>query len=172
MRQVRGKVIEYTVFRNGSQFLGTATVDLPSIQFLTSTFKGAGISGEIDVPIQGQVGSMEVTLNWDVVDPAALELLAPVTHALDLRMVQQVMETGSGNLSHEPTRISLRGMTKTGGLGSVEKGSDLGGSTVLEITYLKTVINGKTMLEIDKLNGTYIVNGVDYSVNYRAALGL
>jgi phage tail tube protein FII len=28
------------------------------------------------------------------------------------------------------------------------------------------------MIEIDKLNGIFIVNGVDYSVNDRAILGL
>jgi uncharacterized protein len=171
-RQVRGKVHDYTVFRNGSQFLGTATVELPSIEMMTSTFRGAGISGEVDMPVIGQFGSMQMTLNWDVIDPAAMELTAPVTHALDLRVVQQVMDTGTGTLLREPSRISVRGITKSNNMGSIEKGGDLGGSTVLEIIYLKTVVNGVTTIEIDKLNGIFIVNGVDYSVNDRAILGL
>lgn len=171
-RQVRGKVHDYTVFRDGSQFLGTATVELPSIEMMTSTFRGAGIAGEIDMPVKGQINAMQLTLNWDVIDPAAMELAAPVVHALDLRLVQQVMDTGTGSLNRVASKITVRGMTKSSTLGSIEKGGDLGGSTVLEIIYLKTEIGGSTMLEIDKLNGIFIVNGVDYSVNDRANLGL
>lgn len=169
-KQVRGKVHDYTVYRNGSQFLGTATVDLPTLDAMTSTFRGAGISGEIEMPVPGQFSSMQVTLNWDVVDPAAYELSAPVTHSLDLRLVQQVMDTGTATLSKQPTRISVRGVTKSNNLGSVEKGGDLGASTVLEVFYIKTIVNGVIKLELDKLNSKFVVNGVDYSTDDQAYL--
>lgn len=34
-------------------------------------------------------------------------------------------------------------------------------SVTLSLSYYKIVIDGTTMLEIDKLNGVYIVNGED-----------
>lgn len=40
------RVIDYSVFLSGTEYLGTATADLPEIAFLSETIKGVGISGK------------------------------------------------------------------------------------------------------------------------------
>lgn len=37
---VRDKLTDYAVFKDGTLLLGTADIDLPSIEYLTDTIKG------------------------------------------------------------------------------------------------------------------------------------
>ena len=169
---MRDKLINYTVYRNGTDFLGTSTVELPSIESLTDTVKGAGIAGEFDMPVLGQIGSMEVKLNWNTIDPAAIILIAPETHALDFRASQQSYNTVGGVLSSEAAKVSVRGIPKSSELGSLEPGAATGSTTTLEVSYIKITVGGKVLLEIDKFNFIFIVNGKDYLAQVRADLGL
>ncbi|GIO33125.1 hypothetical protein J2TS6_42660 [Paenibacillus albilobatus] len=171
-KQVRDKLITYSVYRNGTEFLGTSTVELPSIEALTDTVKGAGIGGEFEMPVLGQIGSMEVKLNWNTLDPAAIILSAPESHALDFRASQQSYNTVGGILSSEGAKVSIRGFTKSNELGSLEPGSATGGATTIEASYIKITVGGKVLLEIDKFNFIFVVNGKDYLAQVRADLGL
>ena len=57
--------------------------------------------------------------------------------------------------------VAVRGLVKTFTPGSVKAGAKMESSVTLSLSYYKIVIDGTTMLEIDKLNGVYIVNGED-----------
>ena len=57
--------------------------------------------------------------------------------------------------------VSVRGLVKTFTPGTVKAGAKMESSVTLSLSYYKIVIDGTTMLEIDKLNGVYIVDGED-----------
>ncbi|GKS14789.1 hypothetical protein YDYSY3_57890 [Paenibacillus chitinolyticus] len=171
-KQVRDKIVGYTVYRNGSQYLGVATVELPSLEYLSETIKGAGIAGEVESPTIGQFGSMTCSLSWNTMDPAAYELLAPEAHALDFRASQQSFNSASGVYATEGAKITVRAIPKTGELGSLEVGAAMDGSTEFEVIYLKVSIGGKVLLELDKFNYIFVVNGQDRLAAVRDQLGL
>ncbi|MFS0838039.1 phage major tail tube protein [Paenibacillus sp. 1P03SA] len=171
-KQVRDKVVGYTVYKNGSQFLGVATVELPSLEYLSESVKGAGIAGEVESPTIGQFGPMTCSLTWNTMDPAALELLAPEAHALDFRASQQSYNTATGIYATEGAKITVRAFPKTGTLGSLEVGAAMEGSTEFEVVYLKVSVGGKVMLEVDKFNYIFVVNGKDQLASVRADLAL
>lgn len=171
---IRDKTQQYNAYRNKenrSEFLGTATIDLPEISFISDAVKGSGISGEVEMPALGQTSSMSTTINWNTIDPAAIDLMDFETLSLDFRTAQQFFDPNVGGIKSEATRISIRGLIKTSNFGSLESGTATGGSTEIEIHYLKIVIAGKEKLEIDKFNMIYRVNGVDKLAEMRAALG-
>ena len=58
------KLINFRVYENGNDLVGVADVELPSLETMTETVKGAGVAGEVDSPVMGHFGSMELTLNW------------------------------------------------------------------------------------------------------------
>jgi P2 family phage contractile tail tube protein len=165
------KVTAYSVYRNGSVYLGTADIELPSFEALTETIKGAGIAGEVDSPTIGHFGAASVTINWRTIDPEAISLLEPKQHALDFRIASQTLDSSTGLYTSAPTKISIRGIPKTLSLGSLEVGATTGTSNELEVTYVKIIAGGKTILELDKFNSIFIVNGTDYLAAERAALG-
>lgn len=172
MRLIPEKLINYTVYQNGSTFLGTADITLPSLEALTETIKGAGIAGEIDSPTIGHFGSMTVGLNWRTITPEAIKLHAPVSHALDFRGSQQVYNSAAGAPSSEGIKVSVRTMPKSGDLGKFDPGTTTDTTNELEVTYIKITLNGRVLLELDKLNFKYIVDGVDYLAEIRDQLGL
>ena len=58
-------------------------------------------------------------------------------------------------------RAVFRGRPKTLTAGSIKKGSGTGTSLAIEWTYYLLEIDGKKVVEIDKLNSVFKINGVD-----------
>ncbi|MFH5187110.1 phage major tail tube protein [Paenibacillus sp. TAB 01] len=172
MKQVLEKLTSYSVYLNGSDFLGTADVQLPSLEYLTETVKGAGIAGEVDSPTIGHFGSMTATLNWRAVDPAAVKLAAPVSHALDFRGSMQVYDAGAGGYKSVGVKVSVRAIPKKYDIGKFDIGATTDSSNEFEVTYVKIVIDNKTVVEVDKFNYICIIDGTDYLAAVRENLGM
>ncbi|RXZ84583.1 phage tail protein [Paenibacillaceae bacterium] len=172
MKQIPDKLINYTAYRNGSEFLGTVDVTLPSIEALTETMRGAGIAGEIDSPTLGHYASMSVTLNWRTITGQTMSLHAPVSHTLDFRGAQQVHNTGTGEMKSQGIKVTVKALPKSGDIGKLDPGTTTDTTNEMEVTYIKIMIDGKTVLEIDKLNFKAVFNGKDYLAQVRQQLGL
>lgn len=172
MKKISEKTVDYSVYRNGTTYLGTASVDLPSIEFLSETIKGAGIAGEMESPTIGHTSAMSLTINWRTVTPEAVGLIAPESHALDFRAVVQVYDPTKGEYNTVQEKISVRAMPKSLSIGKLEAGATMDSSNEFSVNYLKILHDGKEVLEIDKINYVFRVNGKDYLANIKTQLGL
>ncbi|OQP00853.1 phage major tail tube protein [Geobacillus sp. 44C] len=166
------KLNDFRVYREGNNLLGIADIQLPSFEAMTETVRGAGIAGEYESPNIGHFQSMKLTLNWRVLNNDFASLLEPRVISFDCRGANQVLDASSGVYSQVPCRVFVRGTPTKNDLGKMEKGSPYDASNDIEITYIKIEIGGKTLVELDKLNYKYVVNGVDYLADVRKALGL
>lgn len=172
MNPVPEKLNDFRVYRDGNDLLGIADVDLPDIEFLSDTIKGAGIAGEVDSPTIGQLASMKLTLNWRTITKPLTSLAQQKAHALDLRGAMQNYDAAKGEFKTVPVKIVVRCFPKKIGLGKFDKGSSTDSSSEFEVIYLKVTINNETAVEIDKYNYICVISGVDYLQPIRAALGL
>lgn len=172
MKQIPEKLINYSGYLNGSTYLGTADVTLPTLEMISDTIKGAGIAGEIDSPTIGQYGSMTVTLNWRTLTTEGIQLHAPTTHAIDFRGAQQVFDASTNQRKVQGVKVSIRAMPKSGDLGKFDPSTTTDSTNEMEVTYLKIEIEGKVAIEIDKLNYKSVFNGVDYLADVRSILGM
>ncbi|MBA2943213.1 phage major tail tube protein [Paenibacillus sp. CGMCC 1.16610] len=172
MKQIPEKVTGYSVYHEGSTFLGVADVTLPSLESLSETIKGAGIAGEVDSPTIGHFSSMTCTLNWRTIDPTAIRLAAPKAHALDFRASQQTYDTQTGAYLPIGAKVSVRAIPKKFDFGKLESGATTDSSSEFEVIYLKATVDGKTVVEIDKYNYICIIDGVDYLAAIRQQLAL
>lgn len=166
------RLINYRVYLEGNNLAGVATADLPDIEAMTDTVSGAGIAGEVDSPILGHFSSMGLTLTFRTITDDGIKLAGQKSHAIELRGSQQVYDAGNGSYETIPVRISVRGIPKRNGLGSLEVGSTTDSEVELELTYMKIFINNVERLEIDKYNFKYVVDGEDYLASVRDDLGL
>ena len=67
----------------------------------------------------------------------------------------------------------LRAIPKTSvNLGNLDVGVTAGASNVFEVVYLKVDVGGSTLIEIDKFNYICKINGIDYLLQVKAALGI
>ena len=169
---IQEKLVNFRVYNDANDLLGVATVDLPELAAMTDTVSGAGIAGEVDSPVLGHFQSMSVTLHWRTIEAAAMSLAEQKAHHLEIRGSEQRYDAGSGLYSTVPVRLVVKGTPKTTSLGSFEPGSTTDTTTELEASYLKLVVAGKELVEVDKYNYIAKFNGSDALQSVRADLGL
>ncbi|WP_375104055.1 phage major tail tube protein [Paenibacillus sp. RS8] len=172
MPQVPERLAGYSVFRDGTERVGTADIELPSLESMSDTVSGAGIAGEVESPTIGFYSSLGVTLNFRTLDVPMIRLAAPKAHALDFRGSQQAYNSTTGEYESIPVRVSVRAVPKNTTLGNFEVNAGTGSSIEMECNYLLIFINNVKMLELDKFNNICWIDGVDYLAQYRQHLGL
>ena len=79
---------------------------------------------------------------------------------LEIRGAQQTTNT-EGDIEFRPLRVVVRGRGGKLTTGKVKAGSPMDTAITLTILYILIEVDGKTVVELDKLNEVYKVNGVD-----------
>lgn len=168
--KVGNKVINYSVYVATKKVGDTTSIELPEIEFLTDSISGAGIIGEIDLPSLYQVGSMSLSISTRVSNnPDDLALLMS-SRDIEIRWVTDAIDTSNATSDVVGHKAFIKCVPKKLGEGKLEPGSAQDGSYEYEILSYKRVTNGKNILEIDKLNGVFSVNGVDQTKSINSLL--
>lgn len=167
------KTLAFNVYNNdGDLVAGCSSVTMPGIEYLTETYSGAGILGEIDDPALGIVKSLTVGLKYTDFYTDNIALVEPKAQTITIRGAKQVNSGDTHDSSVVGFNLTFKGKPKTSALGSLETGKAASNDVTYEVTYLKLVINGNTIVEIDKYNWTVNINGTDYTAAIKSALGV
>lgn len=163
-------VINYAVYENRTEYLGVAEVTMPTVQFLTQTIKGAGIAGEVESILTGQMQAMEVGFKWHVLTKQAMALSTPKQHTLELREVQQSMGA-TGAISVTGVKHILKITPKSMSGGSLKPQSTSDPETKASVQYWAEYRDGKMVMELDPLGYKCLMSGTDYLASVRKAMG-
>ena len=87
---------------------------------------------------------------------------SPGTHELETRWVTDTIDTSTGAASVSANKEIVKGFAKSLEGGTLENNASQEANLVLEVAYYKYIQDGETLIEIDKLNNVFLVNGVDY----------
>ena len=169
--KVENGVTNFAVYEDATEYYGMAEVTLPEIASLTEEVKGAGISGVFNGAFVGHLEAMTLTLNFRSVTKAAIRLLEPRNHQIDLRASQQVWDSGAGRFKQSHVKHVLMVTPTKYSPGKLAPASPAESSGEYAVTYFATYIDGVKIMEIDILNFIFFVNGVDYLEDVRKALG-
>ena len=71
MPKIDELVVNYAIYENATEYLGTTEVELPDIAFLTEEISGAGIGGKVEEIIMGHIEAMSTTFSFRTVTAAA-----------------------------------------------------------------------------------------------------
>ncbi len=170
--QIPELLTDFRVYSEGADLLGVATVSLPSFDPETDEIRGAGIAGTIDTPALGQMKSMQVGLDFRTMTKATYTLQAPKIQKVNLYGSLQMMDGAAGTLKQIPCKIYIQGLPKKKELGKFDSGKKTETKIEFEIVYIKITLEGKDVVELDKLNYIYMVDGKDYLADVRPNLGL
>lgn len=173
-RLIPEKLVNFMAWAGGGQtmFLGLTDAELPAFAPMTEKVAGAGIAGEYDSPVIGHFGSQSVKLKFRTPTVEALALLRPIQHDIDLRGSVQITDAQLGTLLTQPLRVNVRGQAKDLEPGKLEPGKPMDTSAEIEVAYLKIWLAGIAIVELDKFNMKFVVNGVDYLASVRGDTGL
>jgi P2 family phage contractile tail tube protein len=141
---------------------GTVTVELPSFELMSNTFKGAGVGGEINVPAPGVMNAQAATISVPVIYSGITKYMElGTTRTLDLRNEIVVNNKDTHALERAPNRWVLKGPLGQANPGKVEQGAAADASIVMQVYYARHWLDGDEILEWDPFKGIYTVNGKD-----------
>jgi P2 family phage contractile tail tube protein len=159
----------YNVYKDGNKLIGVSgEVELPELEALTDTIEGAGILGEIDDPVTGQFSAMTIKIPFAVLYEDLFSLMNTTEPPqLTLRGSMQCMDPKTGATGYYPVRIVIRGKAATTSLGKFAKGKKGEAEIELQVLYIKIEVNNTEVLELDKLNFKFKLNGKDMLAKVR-----
>ena len=145
----------------GHKYVGVSNeVTLPNFEYMTETIDGAGIAGEIEEAIEGAFGSLETETTFGNISREYFDFITQ-TGQITYRGSMQVLNTVTQTNDFESIVVTTKGKVKAFDLGSLKKGGKGEPKVTREVTYCKIAIAGSTVLELDKYNMIWKLNGVD-----------
>ena len=153
----------FNAYNNGNVLIGvTGSVALPTFDPITETISGAGILGEYETGVVGMYSSMQQEVPFRILDTDIFSLMDPSSLVdLTFRASAQSTVKSTGAVDYKGMRVVERGRLKSFNPGTFEQGKQMVASVTLELLYVLIEIDGKTMLEYDKLNAVFKANGKD-----------
>lgn len=163
------KLTKYNVYSGFSRLMGVGEeVKLPDFEPISDTVSGSAFLGEFDDPTVGAFGNMKMEIPFRVLDEEALDLM-------DMLSVKTITLAGDaqcldvyGNIVFKPTRVVIRGRGGNLKGGSFKDGSGTGTSVSITVLAIMIIVDGVTAVELDKVNPTYKIWGVDQLAHIKA----
>lgn len=164
---------------NFKQYIGgsptpAAVVDvqLPDLEAISETIRGAGIAGELESITPGHYGAMTLTVNYRTMIREGMNASPYKKQELEFYGAIKVTDQTSGEVKIEKLRVAARTQPKKVSPGKLDPGKGTDSNTEYSVTYIKIEIGGKVIREIDQLNFIDIIDGVDMLAEVRSALGM
>ncbi len=163
--------IDFAVYEDSDEFLGIASAKLLDKNQKVISMNGAGIGGDVEVPIVGHYDAMTLELVFRNYSHRVARLRQHEIHTLELRVAQQNEDRVKGQIVTDAVKHVFRVVPKSASGGNIAPASPSDTTLVFSVRYWATYINGKLVDEIDQLNRVDVVNGIDYDAPVRRALG-
>lgn len=162
--QIPEVINNYNVYNeSGSKELGlTNETPLPELVAKLIDVSGAGIAGSYNAVIVGHFDSITQTVNFKALHGDAVREFAPGKNiGLNIRGALQYTDSGTNVTDTVGLRYVVRGQVKQLTPGTMKAGDMMNASAQIEVTYMLIEIDGEKVLELDKRNNVYRVDGVD-----------
>lgn len=163
--------INLEIYEDSVNLLGVAKVKLPDITYPCVTISGAGMMGNMEVPLYGMVDAMSTTINWLTPHQDAVKLMSPKKHQLDMRVVEEYWGVQDAEVGTWADKYVMIVRPKTLSVGNVAPMAAADTSGEYAVYYYAAYRDGKQLWEIDKRNMKCVIDGVDYMADVRKALG-
>ena len=163
--------IDFEVYENKTNFIGVAKATLPNINFLTQQITGAGIAGNVEAVLIGMVDAMSLGLEFRSATDAAVKLMKPEKHKIELRVAEQYWNTTKREKEIMADKYVCIIMPKTFSPGSVAPATAADASGEYSVYYYAGYKDKKPLWEIDPFNYICKIGNKDYMKPVRKALG-
>lgn len=161
------KLKNFNLFFDGNSFQGVASeVVLPKLTKAMEEWRGGGMSGPVKVDMGLNLLESEITLGGLLLTA----LRAFGKNGVLMRFAGAYQRDDSGAV--DAVEVVMRGSVEELDMGNAKAGEDTEHKLKMPLTYYKLVVNGREEIEVDMLNGVFIVDGVDVNADIRAAIGL
>ena len=165
------RITNANIYINGNSLLGRAAkVKLPEITVTTTEHKALGMIGKIELPAGFE--KMEGEINWYSFYKDVAKTTANPFKSVAM-MCRSNLETYAegGRTKEIPLVTFLTVMFKKNPLGEFEQQTNAEFSSAFNATYIKQVVDGVDVLELDFLANIFKIDGQDMMSTYRNNIG-
>ena len=156
------KLVNFNVYQEGEKLVGVASeITLPTLEGMSETVSGAGIAGEFESATPGHFSSMTTEIAFKTLFDKAFKLMKPGGQTLTFRASQQFSDFAGNSIDFRPLKIVMKVLPKSVDLGKMAVSAKTETKNTLEVVYIKITENGNEILELDKVNFIYKINGED-----------
>ncbi len=163
--------INLEIYEDDVNLLGVAKVQLPSIAYPCVTISGAGMMGEMEIPLYGMVNAMTLTINWLTPHGDAVRLMSPEKHQLDMRVAEEYWDVEQAEVGLWADKYVVIVRPKNASPGTVAPMGNADTSGEYAVYYFAAYRDGKQLWEVDKRSMKCVIDGVDYMAPVRKAQG-
>ncbi len=159
------------VYMDGSTLLGRCEeITLPEIKSKMSEHKALGMVGQIE--IASGFEKLEGKIKWSALYPGVLKKTANPFKFVQIQVRGSLESwTGQGRTEQQKVVIYLTVGFKSFPGGSFKPNDNVEAETAFACYYMKQVLGGEDIVEIDVLENIYKAGGVDMLAQYRSNIG-
>lgn len=164
--------VDYMMYKDGGALIGIAKVTMPKVKYKTVPATGAGVMGDVEIPLSGMIEAMSLNIEFSSVTDAVVELGTNEWHDVALYAADQYFDSAKRKEELEQNRfeMSIRPTEISAGTIATASAADASGTySVCKYTVYKA---GNKVIDIDQFNQIHEINGKDNAANVRKALGM
>ena len=165
------RVTNANVYMDGASLLGRAEeITLPQIKHTMSEHKALGLVGKAE--FWSGIDKLEAKFKWaSLYQEVMLKAADPYTAVSVQVRASLETYTGQGRTAQSPVVVHITGTFKDFPTGTFKQHDNAEFETNMSVLYLKQVIDGREVFEIDVLENIYKVDGVDLLATYKDNIG-
>lgn len=162
MNKIPSQIIDFTLYNGNDKLIGTGSeLALPNI--VSKTYTADLPSGDVDLPGM-RTENMELEVPFNIFDKEAASIISftRVTTIIARGAAQKTNKT-THDFAYDGIKVTAKGFAKEIELGTLARSEKMDSKIKMTLTYIKVEDQktGEVFIEIDKFNGTYIINGED-----------
>lgn len=148
---------------DGDQLIGiTDEMSMADLNSKVASITGAGIAGTYEVPVLGHFDPITQDIPFRILYKPIFEFANPMKQvSFNVRGAIQVTDKSTGVSDFVGFRYVVKGRCKSMTPGNLKPGDVMGSKISVGAVYILYEIDGVKLIEIDKLNNVYRVNGID-----------
>lgn len=160
------------VYLDGVNYLGKIKeVQLPELKQKMTESPTLGMFGTKKLP--NGLEALESKIKWSSWLPEIMKKAANPYKQADLTFYGNYEIFGNTGLEAEkPVKCFMKGTFENIPLGTSQPNQGMEVETTLSVSYIKLVVDGEELFEVDVDNNIYIVGGVDLMKQFRVNLGI
>lgn len=165
------RIVNANIYIDGNNLIGRAEeIKLPDVNAIMQEHKALGMVGKIELP--AGFDKLEGEIKWNSLYEEAAKILANPFKAVQLQCRSSIETYASaGRIEQIPLATFLTVMFKKNPLGTFKQHDNAEFSSSFTATYLKQVIDGKDVLELDYMANIFKASGEDLLSIYRDHIG-
>lgn len=164
--------VDYLMYENGGTLIGVGKISMPAIKYKTVPNTGAGLMGDVTIPLASMIEAMTVNIDFTSVTDAAVQLGTNEWHDVAVYVADQYFDSVNRTEEIEQTRFEMSIRPTEVNHGTIATASAADASGVYSVCKYTVYKAGKKVVEIDQFNQIHMVNGVDCAADVRRAIGL